>query len=342
MPEEKLTVGVVGVGAIGTVLAACLSKAGANVVVTDLPPRIAQVKQDGLRVHWQNQDLCYRVAAVDSIGELGAIDPECILVATKAYILPKIAPAVAAAAGARCLVISAENGIDTEAELARHVPEENVGRMVINLAAGCTAEGAAHIIWFNPPNAFGLLADGRRGPIERLVELFNATGMTSEFVDPVTIKKKVFLKTVLTAALMPMCAVMGLTMKEAMTCQATRRLAGDVVSEGLAVGRRLGYEYGEGIWEECMGYLDKGGSHHPSMSIDIRNRQPTEIEFINGKLLEIGSRFGELRLEVNRVLVSLLMALELRNGTRGPGEFPSYIQTAGRTADGARPFKRNR
>jgi 2-dehydropantoate 2-reductase len=335
MAEEKLTVGVVGVGAVGTVLAACLCKAGAQVVVSDLAPRVAQVRRDGLRAHWLKEDCCFRVEAVDSIAELGDCEPACILVATKAYVLPEIVPEIATAAGRDCVVISAENGIDTEGELARRIPNENVGRMVVNLAAGAHADGAVHVIWFNPPNVFGMLVDRHCHTLERLVALFNASGMGSELVDALTIKKRAFLKTVLTASLMPMCAVLGLTMREAMTCPATRRLAGEVVREGLDVAQRLGYDFEAQTWSKCMAYLEKGGHHHPSMSVDIRNRQPTEIEFINGKLLEIGSRFGDLELGVNRVLVSLLMALEVRNGTREPNAFPAYLSSSGRVATGA-------
>jgi 2-dehydropantoate 2-reductase len=326
MATDKLTVGFVGVGAVGTVMATCLAEAGARVVVADIPERIAQIQERGLGMHWEERHRAHEVETVGSIRELASAHPDCIMVATKAYVLPRIMPEVADAAGKDCLVISAENGIETEAELARFIPPANVARMVINFAAGLDEAGFARVVWFNPPNAFGALTDEERPALEQLVALLNAAGLNSEIVDTTTIKKRAFLKTILTSALMPLCAILGLTMKEAMTGKATRQIAGDVVREGLAVARRLGYEYGEGIWEQCMGYLDKGGSHHPSMSVDLRNKRPTEIEFINGKLLEVGSQFAELTLEVNRVLVGMLMTQEVRNGTRAPHDLPAYLQ----------------
>jgi 2-dehydropantoate 2-reductase len=303
-----------------------LAEAGARIVAADIPERIAQIKEHGLGLHWEEKHRAHEVETVDSIPELAYARPDCILVATKAYVLPKVMPAVADAAGKDCIVISAENGIETEAELARFLPPENVVRMVINFAAGLDEAGSARVVWFNPPNAFGALTEEKRPALERLVELLNSAGLKSEIVDTTTIKKRAFLKTILTSALMPLCSILGLTMKEAMSGKATRQIAGDVVTEGLAVARCLGYEYGEGIWEQCMGYLDKGGSHHPSMSVDLRNKRPTEIEFINGKLLEVGSQFGELTLEVNRVLVGMLMTQEVRNGTRAPDDMPAYLQ----------------
>jgi 2-dehydropantoate 2-reductase len=144
-------------------------------------------------------------------------------------------------------------------------------------------------------------------------------------VDTVTIKKKAFLKTILNSGLMPLCAVLKLTMKQAMQARATRRLVEDLLREGIAVAGRLGYDYGEGIFETCMGYLDKGGDHYPSMCVDLECRVPTEIDFINGKIVEIGRRFDDLDLEVNRVLVTLLMMEEVKVGARARTDFPDYL-----------------
>ena len=326
MPSKRLTVGVVGVGAVGTVMGACLAEAGARIIAVDVPQRIAQIKKHGLRVVWEKRRLHQRVDTAESITALGAEHPDCLLLATKAYVLPKIMAEVGRVVAGNCAAISAENGIDTEAELARHIPQEHVSRMVINFAAGLDEIGAANVVWFNPPNSFGSLGRKVCPECKRVVDLLNVAGLTSEMVDAETIKKKAFLKTILTAALMPLCAVMGLTMREAMTGIATRQLAGDVVREGLAVAHGLGYDYGADIWKRCMGYLDKGGNHHPSMSVDLKAKRPTEIEFINGKILELGSDMENVPLEVNRVLVSMLMTQEVRNGTRKPEEFPDYIR----------------
>jgi len=325
MPGEQFTVGAVGVGPVGTIMAAWLAEAGANVVVADIPARIAQVRESGLQVRWFDRHLGHRVGTVDSVRSLAEVEPDCIFIATKACILKRIMPEVSEAAGAHSLVLSVQNGVGTEDEIARYVPAENVCRMVVNYAGGCAEDGEAHINWFKPPNFLGPFRDREEPRLARLVEMLNSAGLTSEMVDSVTIKKKAFLKTILNSALMPICGVMGLTMKEATDGKATRRLAENLLREGLSVAERLGYDYGEGILEKCFGYLETGGDHHPSMSIDLRNKRPTEIDFINGKILEIGRRFTDLDMSVNRVMVSLVMAREIMNGTRAPDEIPDFV-----------------
>jgi len=325
MAQEKLNVGVVGVGPVGTIMALFLAKAEADVTVVDLPHRIAQVNESGLQVQWGETPLQHRVRALDSISALSGLAPEYIVVATKTYSLEKVLPQVAEVAGDNCLVISAQNGIGTEDEFMRYLYARNVARMVVNYAGNCDERGVARLNWFNPPNLFGLFSEHRENDLKRLVDALTSVGLTSEMLAKGEIKPKAFLKTILTSALMPLCAVMKLTMQEAMEGRATRQLAGEVLREGLAVAARRGHKYPENIWELCMGYLDRGGKHHPSMSIDIMNKRPTEIDFINGKILERGHGLDDLPLEVNRVLTYLLMSLEVKNGTRGLDEFPDHL-----------------
>lgn len=325
MAGEKLTVGAVGVGPMGTILAGCLAEAGAEILVADLPHRIAQVRRNGLQVIRADRQYDYPVRTVDSIPELAGARPDAIFISTKTSILENLMPDVAQAAGKDCLVISAQNGIGPEDVIARYVGPDNAARMVINYAAGMDEEGVAHVAWFNPPNFFGHLTKEQEPRLAGFVEMLNSIDVPADMVDSFTIQKKAFLKTILNSALMPMCAVMGLTMKQALDGTATRKLAEDLVKEAVSVGLRLGYDYGEGICETCMSYLEKGGDHHPSMSVDLKAKRRTEIDFLNGKILELGHQFNDLNLDVNRVLVSLVMAQEVRDGTRRPDELPECL-----------------
>ncbi|MCX6646447.1 MAG: NAD(P)-binding domain-containing protein [bacterium] len=325
MPGEKLTIGAVGVGPVGTILATALSRAGANIIVADLPSRNDQIQNFGLVMRWNEELLKEPAKTVDSISAMEEFHPDVIFIATKACILEKVMPSVAEAVKGDCIVLSVHNGIGTEDFIAKYVNPDRVSRMVVNYAGGIDEHGNVKVNWFNPPNFLGPLGDKVDPKLERIVEMLNSVGLKSELVDSKGIKSCAYLKTTLNSALMPICGVMGLTMKEAMTGKATRRLAGDLLREGFSVAEKLGYSYGENIWETCMGYLDKGGDHHPSMTTDLQCKRATEIEFINGKILEIGMKFKDLDMEVNRVMVSMIMSMEVRNGTRDPGNFPEYL-----------------
>lgn len=327
---ENLKIGTIGVGPVGSIVSMCLAEAGADMVIADIPKRNAQIKENGLQVRWNTKLHHQSVEVVDSIRFLAGEKPDCIFVATKVGILKTIMHDVAEAAGKNCLVISAQNGIGPEDEIASHVPPKNVCRMVVNYAGGTQPDGVVQVNWFNPPNYFGPVTEYKHPTLLRLIDMLNGWGLTSELVDTFTIKKMAFYKTILNSALLPLCGIMELTMREAMQGRATRRLAEDFIREGLAVAKQLGYDYGEDSFDKSMAYLDKGGDHHPSMTGDLKNKIPTEIEFINGKILEMGTAFDGMGLEVNRVFTSLVVQQEIRNGTRRPDDIPEYLLKGGK------------
>ena len=325
MPNDKLKIAVIGMGPIGSIISAYLSRAGAEIFASDLPHRIEQLNENGIQIDRDDELVQYPVKTINSIKELSDIKPDCILVALKASILDLVMPDIASSSDENCMVISVQNGIGTEDKIASFVPPERVCRMVVNYAGGNDEDGVTSFLWFSPPNVLGPHLESENAGLKTIVDLLNASGLTSEYVDSKAVKQKAFLKTVLNAALMPICAVMKLTMKQAMHTAATRELATQILSEGLKVGEKLGYDYGDNILNICVGYLDKGGDHHPSMSVDIEHKRPTEIDFINGKILELGSAFDDLDLPTNRVFVSLIMTQEVLNGTRKSDDFPDYL-----------------
>ena len=239
MTSAAIKIGGVGLGVVGTIFAVHLADAGAELVVTDIPERLIQIDNHGLRMKWGDKLTTHQVKTVPTISDLIDEDPDIIFIATKTYSLEAIMPEIAKAADKGCLVISVQNGIGPEDFIAKSISPENVARMVINYAGASDASWITSVNWFNPPNYIGPITDRQDERVKQLSEMMTGIGLTTQYVDSNEVRKKAFLKTVLNAALMPMCGVLGLTMKEAMTCQIMRGYAGDLVllrAEGLVSG----------------------------------------------------------------------------------------------------------
>jgi len=181
-----------------------------------------------------------------------------------------------------------------------------------------------NVAWFTPPNCIGPLepADERAGELARLL---TAAGLETKLLTAHDVKKGVFWKAILNAALMPLCASTGITMRRAMTMPHTRSLARRVIREGLAVAAALGYHYGESALDEALRYLDRGGDHMPSMWVDLQHNLPTEIEYINGKIVQLGKMFSTVDVEANAFLSSTIVTLEIKSGARPPDRIPEYL-----------------
>jgi ketopantoate reductase len=158
-----------------------------------------------------------------------------------------------------------------------------------------------------------------------VAEMLSGAGLTTLSVSHYEMKKAAFFKTVLNSALNALCAAHGLTMARAMHLKHTRRMARILLREGLTVAGLVGYNYGEDTLDRCIEYLEGGGEHYPSMWFDLKERRPTEIEFINGKIVKIGHMFQGVDVGHNAFFTSAIVTQEIRNGTRGDDDIPEYL-----------------
>ena len=99
-------------------------------------------------------------------------------------------------------------------------------------------------------------------------------------------------------------------MKQMMTFKETRKLAEAILRESIQVAAANGINFKPDFLEFCMGYLDKAGHHRTSMHVDIENRNPTEIDFINNKIVTYGKAKG-IPTPWNSAIVFLIKGSEL-------------------------------
>ena len=74
-----------------------------------------------------------------------------------------------------------------------------------------------------------------------------------------------------------------------------------------------------------MAYLEGGGDHYPSMWFDLNNKRPTEIEYINGKIVKIARMFRNVDVDLNQFFTSAIVTQEIKNGTRDEEDIPEYL-----------------
>jgi 2-dehydropantoate 2-reductase len=82
------------------------------------------------------------------------------------------------------------------------------------------------------------------------------------------------------------------------------------LSEGIEVAAANKIHYRSDFLKHCMDYLDKAGHHKTSMHVDIEKKSPTEIDFINKKIVEYGKLKG-IPTPYNSTIVALIRGSEL-------------------------------
>jgi len=311
MKGKKPTIGIIGLGPVGSILAAHLVKQGENIVVEDIMQKLLlTIKEEGLRISGITQLTVKVDKTASSMSELSKFKPDIVFIATKACILKFILPEIRQIYKPEMKIVSFQNGLNNEQVIAKTLGIDTTYRMVINYAGNTIDLGNASMNWFQPPNYIGAFHKGKYitdNTTKYIANIMTSSGLTTD--ETSDIKKYVWEKTILNSALCSICAVTGQTMKEAMELEHTRDLAVKILEEGLDVAKTDGYDFGKGSLSRFTSYLEKGGAHKPSMLIDVENKRPTEVDFMSGAIARYGEKY-RIPTPVNSTFASLLKTIE--------------------------------
>ncbi|MFW9971449.1 MAG: ketopantoate reductase family protein, partial [Candidatus Odinarchaeota archaeon] len=234
-------------------------------------------------------------------------DVNTIFIAVKASHLEKILPQIKKVIKPDTVLISLQNGFDTEELIAEYVGEENTIRVVVNYAGNLIENGVIRMSFFNPPNYLGVLSPKAEEKAKRLADLINSSGLDTVYT--LDIKKYEWTKCILNT-ISPVCVTTHTTMKQTMGFEETRKICKEILREGIEVARARGLNFESDFLDKCMNYLDKAGHHRVSMEADINAGNPSEIGFLNGKIVEYGEIEG-IPTPINKLFVSLIKGCEL-------------------------------
>jgi 2-dehydropantoate 2-reductase len=127
--------------------------------------------------------------------------------------------------------------------------------------------------------------------------------------------QKIWHKALYNIALNPLSAIFEVTYGEIADNPHTRWLAGEMISEAFRVAKAAGMDLGmdspdkymEILWGQL---LPPTRDHRSSMLQDIVRGKVTEIDYINGKVAELGAEYG-IKTPYNTAIVRMVKAKEV-------------------------------
>jgi 2-dehydropantoate 2-reductase len=233
---------------------------------------------------------------------------DVIFISVKASVLHNVLPILKNVVKSDVTLISLQNGLDNEDLIADIFGAENTLRIVVNYAGNLIDNGKVRMSFFNAPNYIGMIEPSAEKKARTFAKIITESDLETTFTSK--IKKYEWEKIILNAALSPVCALTRRTMKQMMVFNDTRALTEAILREGIEVAAANNIHFKPNFLEFCMEYLDKAGHHRTSMHVDIEKRNPTEIDFINDKIVKYGKSKG-ISTPINSTIVSLIRGSEL-------------------------------
>jgi 2-dehydropantoate 2-reductase len=296
---------IIGCGAVGSLFAAHLAKAGeVEVWAYDVwKEHIDAIRQNGLRLSGA-ADFTVRLQATGDPQQLPPCDYG--IVATKATHTRHAIAQTAHIFDERSAVCSVQNGVGNEEIIAGHV--KYVIRGTTFPAGHPIAPG--HI-------GYDIKGDTWIGPFEptttpyRLVEELAAI-ITRSGMNTIPLKDArgaQWTKLIFNAATNPVGALTLLHHGAATRFASTNTLFNDLIAEGEAVANKLGIELHGDPRQLVQQGANAPGKHNASMLQDVLARRQTEVDFMNGAIVQSGEETG-VPTPLNKALWQLIKGLE--------------------------------
>ncbi len=299
---------VVGAGPVGCIVAAYLAHGGHDVTLCDIVPELVNSAVDpGIKIDG-TEELEQKVTrGITNIDDLANDPPDVIIITVKATVLHLIASSIEGFITDDMYVVSWQNGIDTELVLAETLGRDRVIRAVVNYGCGLVKPGHVHLAFHHPPHFLQELEPAGKEAALGIAEALSKSGLKTERTD--SIVDMVWRKSIMNACMNPVCAVTGMTMAEVIRDPIVFQIVDNLIKEGVQVARANEIGLGWNYYPYATGYLQNAGDHKPSMLVDIENKRRTEVDFINGKIVEYGQQAG-VETPYNLMIKALVKALE--------------------------------
>lgn len=296
---------VVGCGAIGSLFAAHLARVdGVEVYAFDVwKDHVKAINERGLRISGA-AEFTAKVRATTTVGEI----PRCDygIVATKSLHTKVAIEQTAHLFDEYSAVCSIQNGVGNEEILAQHVKYVIRG----------TTFPAGHVI---EPGQVGydISGDTWIGPFEpshtpmRMVEEL-AAAITKGGMNTLAMQDArgaQWAKLIFNASTNPVGALTGLHHGAATFYEPTGELFNALIEEGIAVARAQGIELHGDPRELVLQGAKAPGKHKASMLQDILAGRQTEVDFMNGAIVQWGEKVG-VPTPLNKALWALVKGLE--------------------------------
>jgi len=299
---------ILGAGAMGSVIGSFLAEAGVEVVLVDISkPIVDAIHSNGLViVNREGNERLVQIAATTDPNTVGIVD--LLIVFVKCYHTETAMRSALPLLGPGSIVLSLQNGWGNAARISRIVGPERVLLGVSYHSATVLGPGRVRHSG-EGPTYLGELDGQASERAKKVANLLSATGLDVQASTEVL--KEIWSKLALNAVTLPTSVLARLTADRLLDSAEMRITMRDLLQEVVAVAeaQKINLDFDK-RWAAITNLLQRlAPGTKGSMFQDVEHQRRTEIDVINGAIVEAGDQYA-VSTPYNRAMVNLVKALE--------------------------------
>ena len=288
MASQKLKVAVVGAGGTGAYYGGALAKAGHDVTFIARGSHLDAINKSGLQLNTVLLgDFHLDSPATDDMSSIGPVD--LVIFAVKSWGTETAIADMAGLVGNNTLIISTQNGIDSERLLSDAFGKEHVLGCTATVSSMITSPGVVTQAGGPGSLVVGALTEGQSARVNDLATQCVAAGIAAETHE--NIELAIWEKFTFICALSGMTALTRKPIGEIFAQESTTQMYLQVLSEVAEVGRASGIPLPQSIAADLLATTQ---AREPviigSMGHDLIANNPIEISLLNARVVELGTK----------------------------------------------------
>ncbi|WP_066157060.1 ketopantoate reductase family protein [Halalkalibacter krulwichiae] len=305
-----MKIAIAGSGAMGCRFGSMLFEAGNEVLLVDRwETHVKKIRENGLAIKKEDRNqVLYMDASLPEESE-GTFD--LVIVFTKSMQTDEMVKSCRHLIGDHTRVLTLQNGLGNIETLETYVPKSRLLAGVTTF--GTELLGPGHIQALGTGHVHIMQVDGGESEaVKEICAVMNAAGMNVEVSRDVLIS--IWNKVAFNAVLNTLCTIINDTVSAVGSYQQIDEVINAIVDEIIVVAEAEGINLNkEVIVKMIVDVFDPkmSGNHLPSMVQDLHSGRPTEIDYLNGAIVEKAKRHN-IAVPTNELIYHLIRMLEGR------------------------------
>lgn len=306
-----MNITIVGAGAMGSRFGSALFNGGYEVSLLDTwKKHIEEINRNQLKI--ENEKGTMNVPIHASLPEENKQKADLIIIFTKSTATEEMIKRCLHLVTRETKVLTLQNGIGNIEILSKYIPKKQLFAGTTTYTANLKEPG--YVAAYGSGDIEIMHVDGERlDEAKKIVSLFNDSGLRTTLSSNVI--KSIWEKTAFNSVLNTLCTLTSSTVRIVGSYDSIEVIINGVLNEiELVANAELVQFDKQKVKDTINGVFDPtmSGNHYSSMYHDIQNGRKTEIEYLNGAIIQKAKKFN-IPVQYNTLLFHLIKMLENRN-----------------------------
>ncbi len=303
-----MKIAILGTGGVGGYFGGKMANAGFDVTFLARGEHLRAIRRNGLIVKSIHGDFqVNQVKATDIIQEIG--DSDLIIIALKAWQIKEIGQELKSIVGENTMILPLQNGVLAVDELSEFFNGKHIISGLCQIFSKIELPGVINHFGVIPKIIFGEVDNSTTGRIQKIKELFDASGINCEIAEDIT---AALWKKFIPICLSGLLAVSKTTYGELRELKETRAMMFDLLNEIYSLSQKIGIQIESDFVDKAVAFIDTFPFETTSsLTRDVWEGKPSEIEYQNGTVVKLAEKYG-VDTPVNKFVYHCILPMELK------------------------------